>query len=791
MEHRIIEWTFATSPGSALGLLALALGLGAAIATLRSLRGLPPSQRRTLASLATVLLFVLLIVTAWRPRRTVEHRRPRDARTAVLVDDSLSMTLPLHVGAGTGNEKSKTAELQLRERIAVARGIARDWRGQMPEARFLDFDGKEADLREDGANPPRRSQSPLIDRLDLWVHEGVDGRVPDRIGLLSDLNDLGSSLEPERVARLERSLTLRRRPVLFAVDLGATSAAPDLRVREIRADTVAFYKNVSAAEVGFEATSMPPGPVDVSFGVNGRWLETRRVELALGQASATARFEYRPDETGTIVLGAQVTQVDPVDPAGASAARPRESNRVNNTRLARQRVLRDRLRVLHLAGHPSWDVRFLRDALKNGRQADLISFYIMVRPSAFFVENLENTVLIPFPTHTLFEEELAGFDLLIFQNFRFGAFETDVYAERIAGFVEGGGASLVVGGEFAFLAEGLADTAAARLFPVGVPRFKTYRDYFALGAFSPRLTTEGLVHPILSGNNMPKDVAGALGALPDLIGANLQGCPLEGASVLLAHPKAKTSCGPLPILATSALGEGRIAFVATDSLWRWRFLPGEPEQGRFYQALIDNIVRWLIRDPTLAPFEIVVGEAPAGGPTNQKAGDDETDDGAQASNAPRYEIRAILRRTQGAPEHTWALRVTQWGSSERQATRLQKAPAPTFAWAPPEPGLYWIELERRDGSGNVSAKIPYLVQADPEEFLEPSEGRALIHGLIKASGGQVAPPGDAARGLQLPATDDVEVLRREHDEPLSSVWLLPLLLALMTWIWYLRSAHDA
>lgn len=788
MELRIVDWTFATSPGSALGMLAFVIGLAAALATLRSLWGLPPSRRRRLAGAGTVLLFTLLILAAWRPQRRVEIRRPRSPSTAVLVDDSLSMALPLQGGVAPG--ASAPGEAGTQTRIAVARGIARDWREQMPGARFLDFAGDEAALEGLQAAPPRRPRSPLIDRLDLWVHEGIDGRVPDRIGLLSDLNDLGSSLEPERVARLERALSLHHRPVLFAVDLGATSAAPDLRVREIRADTVAFYKNVSAAEVVVDATNMSPGPLRLSFGVNGRWLETRTIRLEAGQTSTTARFEYRPDETGTIVLGAQV---ELAEQTADGATTLQESNRVNNTRLAHQRVLRDRLRVLHLAGHPSWDVRFLRDALKAGGQADLISFYIMVRPSAFFVENLDNTVLIPFPTHTLFEEELAGFDLLIFQNFRFGAFETDVYANRIAAFVEEGGASLVLGGEFAFLAEGLADTAAAKLFPVGVPRFNTYRDYFALGAFAPRLTPTGLTHPILSGANMPQDVAKTLSSLPELRGANLQGCPLEGASVLLEHPKAKTACGPLPILATSALGEGRIAFLATDSLWRWRFLPGEPERGRFYQSLVDNIVRWLIKDPTLAPFEIVVG-APQKG--TDSAPDDteprEEKDPAGLDDAPpSYEIRAELRRSQAAPEHTWALRVTQWGTSERQATRLQKAVAARFTWAPSEPGLYWIELERRDASGNVSAKVPFLVQADPQEFLEPSKGRALVLDLVKASGGHIAPASDASRGLSLPPTDEHEIIRREHSEPLSSVWLLPLLLALLTWIWYLRSAHDA
>ena len=41
------------------------------------------------------------------------------------------------------------------------------------------------------------------------------------------------------------------------------------------------------------------------------------------------------------------------------------------------RVIRDKIRVLQVAGAPSWDVRALRQMLKSNPNVDLISFFIL------------------------------------------------------------------------------------------------------------------------------------------------------------------------------------------------------------------------------------------------------------------------------------------------------------------------------------------------------------------------------------------------------------------------------
>jgi hypothetical protein len=54
-----------------------------------------------------------------------------------------------------------------------------------------------------------------------------------------------------------------------------------------------------------------------------------------------------------------------------------ESISENNTRSYVARVIRDKIRVLHVVGRPSWDQRFLREVLKRNPNIDLVSFYIL------------------------------------------------------------------------------------------------------------------------------------------------------------------------------------------------------------------------------------------------------------------------------------------------------------------------------------------------------------------------------------------------------------------------------
>ena len=81
---------------------------------------------------------------------------------------------------------------------------------------------------------------------------------------------------------------------------------------------------------------------------------------------------------------------------------PNEAVTTNNTRSFVVRVIRDKIRVLQVAGSPSWDVRALRAMLKSNPNVDLISFFILRTQDSISLVPNDEMSLIPFPTRELF-----------------------------------------------------------------------------------------------------------------------------------------------------------------------------------------------------------------------------------------------------------------------------------------------------------------------------------------------------------------------------------------------------
>ena len=112
----------------------------------------------------------------------------------------------------------------------------------------------------------------------------------------------------------------------------------------------------------------------------------------------------------------------------------------NNQQSFTLKVIRDRVRVLHLAGRPSWDERFLRSMLRRDPNVDLVSFFILRTETDEQPWNRDELSLIPFPTYEIFEEQLHSFDLVIFQNFNYAPYGVEPFLPNVRDYVEEGGA---------------------------------------------------------------------------------------------------------------------------------------------------------------------------------------------------------------------------------------------------------------------------------------------------------------------------------------------------------------
>ncbi len=372
-------------------------------------------------------------------------------------------------------------------------------------------------------------------------------------------------------------------------------ALRDVSVAAVLADEFAFVRTPVTVEAVIRQHGLPDRQIELTLSRDGRPIATRSVILKGDHSEERVTFDWLPDHPGNFVF-----QIATPVLAG-------EALSSNNSQVFTVKVIRDRVRVLHLCGRPSWDQRFLRAMLRRDPNVDLVSFFILRTETDDQPWNRNELSLIPFPTFEIFEEQLKSFDLVIFQNFNFAPYGVEPFLPGVRDYVEEGGAIAMIGGDLSFASGGYGSTALRDVLPVelppappGFPPGNNDAD-LTVDSFRPKLTPEGRAHPVTSLVLDARENELRWAKLPALEGVNRVPRVRPGAATLLTHPTLRTDGGkPAPVLVVGDAGKGRSLALLTDSAWHWGFLSaGEGDDGRAFQRFWENAIRWLVRDPAL------------------------------------------------------------------------------------------------------------------------------------------------------------------------------------------------
>lgn len=740
---------------------AVALLVAAAIAAValawRSLRGEARRGRRVAllvlrAASALVALFLLLEPAV----QLLQTARVRN-RLAVLVDASRSMAFPVEPD---GPPRAEAAAEWLRaQRPALER------LGDRVDLEWYGFGGELAPVDPDAAGrglPPRDGRTDLLGAIRGAGSGSGGGAARKLAGVLvvsdgADNADLSDGLSPAARAEL-RALGV---PV-NAVAVGR-NAPRDLAVERIAVDDFAFVRNTATAEVTLRARGFGSEDVRVVLRREGAVVASATVRLEPGKDRYVVPLSFAPDVTGTFVF----TVATPVFPGEAVAE--------NNSRSFVLRVIRDRVRVLLVAGRPSWDERFLRGLLKQDPNVDLVSFFIL-RSNSDDPGPQEDLSLIPFPVAEIFGEQLRTFDAVVFLNFAYGPYrslEIDRFLPNLRDYVRNGGAFAMVGGDQSFGEGRYGVTALAEVLPVAPVEGAGPNE----SEVRPRLTGEGRRHPVtsLAAGEGPNEAAWA--ALPALSGLNLtRALPSgSGAAVLLEAPGVVVDGRAAPLVAVREVGEGRTLAVTTDSAWHWGFVAAESGGGlRAYQRFWSAAMRWLVRDPDLTPLQ-VEPDAPAADP-GAPVGLSITARGPDYGPAPGRRVSAELVAEDG---RTVARGEAVSGSDG--AARIELVP--------PGPGAYKVVARSEgvpDGAPEV-ATTAIAVRGSGPEAADAAPRPELLSAIADATGGGFsALPGGGLPALALADPEVVEIGRRKDVPIWDKGWLLALLALTLGGEWVLR-----
>jgi uncharacterized membrane protein len=740
--------------GLALGAAALA---GIVALSWRASRGAHAWRRALMIGLragAAVTALVVFLEPAVELRQVA--REPN--RIAVLIDDSKSMAL--------SEDPRGPSRIERARRLFAASGAAlAEWERDHKIDYYTFAETVSATSLAGLARDPAQGKATLIRKALEYIRGRYEAHDLAGIVLISDGAATGGFDEDSgdgAVRDFLRSLDTRVHTVW-----AARPGLRDVAVAKVMADEFAFVRTVVRIDAVIRTTGLPARQVPVTLSTDGQPLRQKLVELPAGDHDVTVTFEVTPPRVGRYVYEVSV-------PVAAG-----EAVTTNNARSFVVRVIRDKIRVLQVAGQPSWDVRALRQMLKSNPNVDLISFFILRTQESISLVPNDEMSLIPFPTRELFEQQLPSFDLIVLQDFEYLPYNIGDYLENIRSYVEGGGGLAMLGGAESFTSGGYFGTPVAAALPVELHGPFDAAPILDTQKFVPQLTEVGLVHPVTSLRYSPEDNARVWKQLPPLEGVNLIAGAKPDATVLAVHPRLKTRAGkPMPVIVAGEYGKGRSLAVTTDTLWRWGFVaaarPGD--DGRQYTKFWENSMRWLIQDPDLRNLHVdsdAVEYAPG--------------------QAVRIGVRLLGRDYQPLAGGAVTLTIKR-GADPMRAETVATVPitvgedgTAVHELGGLSPGVYRALGKATVGGRQVDATDIFLVREGGTELDRPVGDPATLEAIARATSGVALGPVDnLPASLAFDPPRIVRVDRRTDVELWSRPGLFVLVIGLLGLEWLLR-----
>jgi uncharacterized membrane protein len=702
-----------------LAIVVALLGLGLLAVELWRRRG----EGAWLVALSGALAAALALGAVLRPVSILSKGTMVGPRVLVLVDRSRSMKLP-----GDGGSRDEAAARAL----DALRGASKDAR-----LTILGFgEGPPAPLEGGKLGSAIQRRSDLSTALREALARADE--MPRALVVLSD-GRLDAPTSEEVDSQLKSLLEGRGAPVHA---IGVASEAPqDASVRRVRAAGV--------------AVAHQPLSLTVEVGCRGKICSDKLPftvrELLDGAPPAllTSGMAHLVDGQATLELSVTLDRAGPRLIEVAIEPQPGDEIRENDRRILAFDVARERVRLLHVAGRPTYDVRALRSWLKSNASVDVIAFFIL-RTESSNAHAMDNELaLIRFPVDELFTEQLPTFDAVVLQDFNAEPYRLLKHLPNLARYVDGGGGLVMVGGPDAFLGGRYANTELERVLPVSLRDVARGDAEFDLGNVVPRPTAAGRAAPMLA------PLRALFGdELPAMPGSNVVGDARPGALTLWEHPGRKTPMGkPMPLLTLGEFGDGRSVAIAVDGVHRLGFSEfAEHAAGRGHGALWDGLLGWLMRDPRFEPAQV---ELPA----------------ACVAGEP-VSLRVTL-----LPGATGSVEVEVTAAGERKVVASGKVEIPANGGPVEIPigrlaaGGYMARVKTGGGS---STRHAFPCEAGGDEWADSRPDEDRLRAVARATGGSYVRAADAG-SIRFPAATEVSAERT----------VTPLL---PPWLWALGSA---
>ncbi|HJT89140.1 MAG TPA: glutamine amidotransferase [Bryobacteraceae bacterium] len=677
-------------------------------------------------------LIALLLFLLWHPALSVATLRPQQNVVAVLVDNSRSMTIADESGT----------------RLAKAQSVLN---GGLLQALANRFQVRLYDFGTD----PQRIQKPQdaqgtapATRLGNTLERVLDESSSLPLGaivVLSDGADNSGGIDLQTIAALRR-----QRVPIHTIGFGREHPDRDVEVTDAVVPQRALPKSRLTAVVTLQSYGLSGAKTRISVRDGSNVLASQDVTLKGDGVAQTESVVFNAGAAGprTLAIG--------VDPVGG------EQNVLNNKVTRVVNVQTRKPRILYFDGEPQWEFKFVRRALDDFPDIEMVSMVRTTQNKIYYQGTKEGELKDGFPSKP---EDLFAYQGLMLENVEAGYF-TASQQQLIRDFVDRrGGGLLFMGGRASLSDGGYQNTPLADLIPVSLPPNKGtfHRDFSRV-----ELTGPGRESILTRLDENPQRNEQRWKEMPMVADYQEVGPPKPGATELLDVDP--TSRPRSPLLVTENYGRGRTAVFATGGSWRWKMWL--PHDDKTHATFWQQMFRYLVTDTP--------GQVTATTPKTLLADD---------THVP---IRVEVRDKEYKPLNTAKVQARFLAPDGSSAT-VELTPEPleegiyTGEWTAQAPGSYVAEILAGQGQEEIGRDVLTFRREDGvAENFHTGQNRELLQKLSQETGGRYYTPSDASKLAGEISYSEAGITSRETRD----LWDMPILFLLALGIraaeWLLR-----
>ena len=363
---------------------------------------------------------------------------------------------------------------------------------------------------------------------------------------------------------------------IYPIGLGADRFTQDIEISRVQLPTEALKGSAVIATVSIRHNGYPDARIPIIVEDEGRIVNSYEITLDADSNVQTEQLRLVLDEAGPRQLRFHI----PIQDSPQTETIPQ-----NNQQAIVVNVADRKERILYFEGYPRFELKFLRRAVKDDDNLQLVSL-LRTAENKFYRLGINDPEELKdgFPTS---REELFAYKGLILGNIEASFFSRE-QLQLIADFVgERGGGLLLLGGRQAFAEGGYSDTPLAAAVPV-VLADKADSSFAEDIQIMP--TVAGGLHPVTQLDSSSSLSLDKWRSLPPLTTVNPIYSVKPGATTLLQS----NASNPLVALATHRYGRGKVMAFTVQNTWLWQMHHTIALDDQTHETVWQQLLRWLI-----------------------------------------------------------------------------------------------------------------------------------------------------------------------------------------------------